>query len=62
VVKDAEANYAHDLSDMAAIEHANEIFVSDSEDDRAKSSLFSSIKEFSRLFQKRKEEDENELR
>ena len=61
VVKDAEANYAHDLSDMAAIEHANEIFVDDSEDDQAKSSLFSSIKEFFRLFQRRKEEDENEL-
>lgn len=61
VIKDAEATYAHDLSDMAAIEHANEIFVEDDEDEGAKSSLFNSIKEFFHLFQKRKEEDEHEL-
>ena len=62
VVKEAEANYAHDLSDVAAIEHANEIAIEDSSvDEEAKSSLFNSIKEFFHLFHKRKEEEENEL-
>lgn len=61
VVKDAEAKYAHDLSDIAAIEHANEIVLEDGEDEKANSSLFSSIKEFFHLFQKQKDEDEKEL-
>lgn len=62
VVKEAEANYAHDLSDIAAIEHANEIVIEDSSvDEEAKSSLINSIKEFFHLFHKRQEEEENEL-
>ena len=32
-VKDAEANFAHDLSDIAAMEHANEVLLDEEEDD-----------------------------
>ena len=32
-VKDAEANFAHDLSDIAAMEHANEVLLLDDEEE-----------------------------